>query len=362
MQRFLILLIGLLLTCASASGQEFSIEPFPRIWGAGVDLLYGDLSSATDTFTGLRTVLGAAYQTKGYYRQPDDSLYDEDSPGAPRYNNVNFIWSVGIEQGLLQGPGRGSDLLTSFGYVRGRLDSHLPDDREEQLIFRSDLPDESGILQNSVVVGLFSDLVTELRSGRSRRGVYSELAWEWAPEALGNRAVGRADFQRVTATVQGFLPLYSRNAPTLDLYAATQSLFDLAWGDWVPVHARQSFGGRWPENGLGGTVRGLAAGRFDATAKAAQALELRMVLPPLWEGRIVPGIVAYLDGGYYRDLEKRSPNREDQEGSFYSTGIGVSTRLFRYATLVFYTHYLLNDTGVDGSAWTPLGIGFGYHF
>lgn len=372
-----VVVIGVLITAAlSAGSQELTVEPFPRVWGAGVDLQYGDLTAGRGTSTTVRGVFSAAYTSEGYFRYSDESLFSGEAGSnheelTPSFNSINGDWLVGLEQGLLYGPGfagpgsgngRDRDLLSLFGYVRGRADSHVVSNEDKQLVYRSNKPDEAGIVQNSVVAGLFSDMVTESSPGRTRTGYYAELSAEWAPERFLNTAVGRADFHRYSARLHGFIPLASSSGQSLDLYAAAQSIVDVAFGDYLPINVLQSFGGREIEDGLGGTVRGLSSGRFDASFKAAQNVELRLVLPPFWNGRVVPGVVSYVDAGYYNDLQNRSPQADENSGTSLSAGVGLSTRLFGLATLVFYTHYLIGETRISGRSWTPFGIGFGYHF
>lgn len=362
MKRPAIVLIVLVLGSAAANGQQLSVEPFPRIWGAGLDLRYGDLSPQSAHDTDIRTAISAAYASGGFFRYPDGSLFDGDGSAEHAYHSVNATWLVGVEQGVVRNAADSGELIFAFGYLRGRIDRHIKEHPQEQLLFRSDLPDENGILQHSLVGGLYASTVREPTAGRSKDGVYAELAAEWAPRELGNDAFGAADFHRYTATVHLFQPLYRRPNPMIDLYIAAQSIADISFGSYVPIAARASFGGREPRSGLGGTVRGLSNNRFDAAFKAAQNVELRIVLPPLGDDLVLPGIVAYGDFGYYYDLEERSPSVSEHSGIAYSAGFGVSTELFGVATLVFYTHFLVSGTRVNGSSWTPIGIGFGYHF
>jgi hypothetical protein len=323
--------------------------------------------------TALRAVLSAAVSEGGYFRYPDGALYQGDNLDPdrdPYYWLFNGQWMLGLEQGLVSNPqdspeGSSSDLITGFTYYRGYYDYPFSAEGYDPLFYRSPRPERDGILTNALLAGAYLSTLQHDREAKTRRGVYGELAAEWAPRALANELYGAADYARLSGKLYGFLPLHS-SAPEkpggIGIYAGGFVGADLVAGDRIPAHIRQSFGGISVRPGLGGSVRGLETGRFDATFKLAANAELRTILPGLFDGRVLPGVVVHSDFGYYDDREELSPSGEEHTGIALSSGLGLSVTAVDVATIVLYTHYLWTETLVTGGSWQPVGIGFGFHF
>jgi hypothetical protein len=160
--------------------------------------------------------------------------------------------------------------------------------------------------------------------------------------------------------MEGFFPFFGvvdeEGRHRFSCYGGARVAFDYLAGNKLPLHVLQSFGGRYPETGLGGAVRGSDPGRYGTRVKVVGNLELRGNLPSiLWED-LVPGVLLYFDAGYYNDLDERF------SGPLFSTGVGVFLDLFGLGELVVYSQCVINKKNVDGSHFTPVNINFGFHF
>ncbi|MFW5690133.1 MAG: BamA/TamA family outer membrane protein, partial [Spirochaetota bacterium] len=201
---------------------------------------------------------------------------------------------------------------------------------------------------------------------RARNGLGGEFAIEWGPSFLHNQLLSSSDYTRLTLSARGYLPLYevepAEGMNVFSSYLAGFGSVDWATGPEIPLSVRQTTGGRSIRSAPGGSVRGYASGRFDATLKAIGNVEIRNNLPAIvWPG-LVPGIVLYTDTGYYLDTLATSPVADEHSGFLLSSGAGVSLELFGVASFVFYTNYLWTATSVDGERWIPFSLGFGYHY
>jgi len=319
---------------------------------------------------GVNTVLwanvGGGYQTKTYYRDPSDDSplgageLSVDASTAPFYQRVNGDWGLGICQGILGNPEIQANLLEAFLFYKGRYSQYVNEESTFQLLFESPLPDKTGILQNSVLGGLsLMGLVPDARH-KTARGYHAEVSAEWGPSFLGNTVFGRADFLRLNFTAMGFFPIYDASpesfANVFSVYLGEFFSVDYAVGDTIPLNVRQTFGGRDPRTGLGGAVRGVDDGRYDTTFKAVNNLEIRVNLPAIVLPDLVPGFVAYFDAGYYDFGDY------PESGTLFSTGAGLYINLLDLAYLAGYSNYLLNDSNLDGTQWTPFELEFGLHF
>lgn len=373
MKRFWVVVLCVVLLCEAVSigAQEPERSPVVllpglRLFGLDVDVGYRGLSPVPGVDTIFWATVGGGYETKTYYRNPaDDSPLaagdlSVDAATAPFYQRVNGDWGLGISQGILWNPEIEANFLEAFFFYKGRYSQYVNEESTEQLLFESRLADRQGIFQNSFLGGLsLMGLVPDVRH-KTIRGYYAEASAEWGPAFLGNTIFGRADFLRFNITAMGFLPIYDANpesfANVFSVYLGEFFSVDYVVGDSIPLNVRQTFGGRDPRTGLGGAVRGVDDGRYDTTFKAVNNVEVRMNLPAIVLPDLVPGIVAYFDAGYYDFADYT------KSGTVFSTGAGVYLNLLDLAYLAAYSNYLLNDTNLDGTQWTPFELEFGLHF
>lgn len=365
---FTMLLVAVAFSLNADEGRwQFKVGP--RIWGVTVGARYFLTPASVDGVeTSLTGSLGAAWETLGYYRRPDGSLFTVSDPSGSTddayFSNANVGWELGVQQGLLPRSDTTDDRAIAFAIYRGEWDHPFPE--PETLFFDSGLDETSGALRGSILAGLAWSTVVTDRITRSRSGTLAEIALEWGPAFLHNELAGTADYTRTTLTARGYLPLLTldpvdgRNR--FSLYLAGAGVVDWATGPRIPFSIRSTTGGRSVRSAPGGSVRGYESGRFDSTLKALANLELRAALPAIVLPGIVPGIVVYTDAGYYLDSAERSPVPGENSGVIASSGIGLSVDLFDAAVFVFYTNYLWTEGDLRTRSWVPFVLGFGFHF
>lgn len=341
--------------CALAGAQErfpFLFDISPVFWGCDVGVGYRGLALVSGLDTVFWVYGGGGYEQMTYQRYPDGSLVTGALPSgldpstAPFYERWSARWQAGIEQGILWNPKLQSNLLDAFVFYRGRVDRNDLSDRT-QLISLSSLPDKAGITQNSFLVGLnYNDISLDLRS-KVQSGLYGEVTAEWVPPSLN--AIG--DAVRFNATVKGFLPLFDA-APEADtnlfsVYAGDFLSADYAMGPSVPLNIRQTIGGLEPRVGLGYAVRGVDDGSMDTNLKVVNNMEVRANLPALLYRDIVPGVLCYVDTGYYDQVGETVAN--PLSGVVASVGVGAFLDVLDLSSVTGYVNCRLTGTGDDGS-------------
>jgi hypothetical protein len=350
-------------TAAGNNNLIFDLDPD---WiGLVITLGYRGLSFFPDVDTVLKASLAGNYHCFAFYHTPDGKPYDGSQPGydpeqSPVYQRASALFSLELAQGLLWNEREMHNLLELFVGYRFRYYNNIKDQTANQLIFSSQLPDKSEQLQNSLMVGMeWRDLNTT-NPHRIFFGTSMELSLEYGPEWLLNSSVGKADYCRFNTSAKAFLPLFDVN-PNADLnifsaYLGIFLAFDYAWGGYIPLSIRETVGGKYPRKGLGYAVRGLEDCRFDAPLKIVANVELRFNLPALGSKEILPGILIFLDSGYYDFINFES------SGFLFSTGGGIFLSLFETVDMTFTTQLLLNEKKVNGEVWTPFTYAFMFHF
>ena len=313
------LALGFSRAAAIPVGENWVLEPSLKIYGGAVTATYWGWSAIEGLPTGLHVSAGGAYGAAAYFREPDGSHYVPPSDPLDPYGDASFDrwyveWGAGLRQGLPV------DHLHALFLLRGVRLAYLEDD---SLVFLSDLPDRTGITQNSLVAGLLYDRSTEERGYMTRDGARAEVSFEWAPAAMSRAEFGDTDFMRVNAELQVFRTLLDlapgsrRNR--LSLVLSDRLLGDVVWGGQIPLNARQSVGGtRW-QAAFGGVMRGMGSRRYDAGLKVVNNLDLRLNLPSA--SAAVPGVRLFLDAGLQDDLSYRISFAD--EGFLLSTGISL---------------------------------------
>lgn len=363
--------VALLLVASALSAQsdQWEFRFGPRFWGATVAGRYIlTPPSSDDVETSITALLSPAYESAGYYRAADGSLYtvpeDGEDTQATSFNRFDVVWQLGVQQGILDRGGDDADTAVVFLLYRGQYDLPFRDD--QRLFFGSGLPEADSSLRGSIVGGVAYREVTLDDVTRVRRGLAGEFAVEWGPPFLHNQILGQADYNRTTLALRGYLPLYEvapvdgRNR--FSSYLAAFAVADWTTGPQIPQIIRATTGGRSVRSATAGSVRGYRSGRFDATFKTIGNIEARMNLPAIAIPQIVPGLVLYTDGGYFYDAAQTSPVTAENNGFLLSSGAGVSLDLFDAAVLVFYASYLWTETDVAGERWVPFSLGFGFHY
>ncbi len=274
------------------------------------------------------------------------------SSGDAGYSRMNTNWRLGIRQGVLYSERTGKNLLSVFILYRGRYDLNI---NNGSLFFQSNLADREGIFQNSVIPRILLDFVSRNAPGIVRRGFKVEGAIEMAPGLFFNTQLGRADFTRCSLDLQFFsavegIRLFDPGFP-LDLLFSARFLFGYLFGNEIPINARQSIGGTKLKRAVGGVLRGVHEGRFDAAIKTVTNLDLRLNMPPI--AFLVPGILVYFDGAVHDDLTGKLAF--DPTRLLFSAGGGIVLNLFGI-DITLLINYFINEKLVS------LAAGLGVHY
>ncbi|MEW5816482.1 MAG: hypothetical protein AB1798_13935, partial [Spirochaetota bacterium] len=337
--------------------------PNVRLFGADLDIGYRGISFVRGVDTIFWVGTGGGYEQMMFYRYPDGTLYSGGDPAIdpkkdPFFWRIEGQWSLGISQGILWNDKLKANLLEGFLFYQGRYDAHLKKN-DNQLLFRSNsVVDKEGIFQNSLLTGLsLNNLLLDKRS-MTKNGYYAEISMEWAPLFLGNSIFGRADFLKLNVAGRFFLRVFNLKPETrknfLSFYLGDFFSIDYITGSSIPLNASQTFGGRSPRIGL--AIRGVDAGAFNSPFKIVNNIDARLNLPAIiWPG-LIPGVLLYLDTGYYNELTGGMGKL------FFTTGAGVYLSLFGIFSPTVYLQYFLNGKNAVGTALTPLSIAFDLRF
>lgn len=320
---------------AGAEGLEFAFNgvrlngallggiPVPT--GADIDLRLpiGPIGGDDLLFT-LR--LAGGYEDRLILR---DAVDGRPLPKPASFDNTQwFNWpNIETDAGILYRilPRGKAPKVEFFGLARGRYENNSPS------LSTAYFPDAKGLLAFSFLGGVGVDSVT-MSPRRLKSGFAGELSFEYAPTFLA--ISGGTDFYRASASLKGYLPLFSSGESDLDavsVYAAGYLAGDYAGGSEIPLYVLTSFGGRLLRDGLGDSIRGYQPWGYEATTKAEASFDLRFVGPALFG---VAGLrpMAYLfgDAGYFDGLYA-APSIADKNGLICSAGAGVVIDILDFA-------------------------------
>jgi hypothetical protein len=323
-----------------------------RIWGG--DVAFG--WKGWDLFPGVDTVLwastGGGWQGSHYFDGSDDDTLGPADPDTALYKNLNVDWRFGVAQGILFNPAQERNLLEFLLLYRGKY--HDYSDDHDVL---TGLPEENGLLQHSLTLGLLFDNTLVDKPSLNSRGIYAVLSAEFAPDWLGNDVLGASDFWRLSLGLTGYQPVL--DSPGISIYLADRVLFDRIFGDQVPISTLSSIGtlkkipiGANPRRALGGTLRGIYTNRYDGYVKLVNNFDVRLHFPGLTLFQLAtPVAVAYFDAGVYDQM-----SGELQFDAVYcTTGLGVGLYALGF-DFIFYGTYFLNEGRLS---WE---LGLGTHF
>ncbi len=320
--------------------------PDVRFWGGGLELRYKGWSLAEPLVTRLCILGAAGYEDPAYFRESNGSRYTPPTDASTNlavYKRMEAVWGLGIKQGILFDERKNDNLLEAHLLYRGRYDNHVESASiANSLVFDSGLPDANGILQNSLVTGLFANTVVIHETQRKRNGISADASVEYAPEFLANNVYGKADFTRLTfdfrsyLTIADFTPEDAQNENLFNIYLGNRIVFDTLFGSAIPINARQSIGGRniAVASALGYSVRGIDSRRFDSFMKLIVNTDLRMNIG--YVAGFVPGTVFYFDAGLCDDLDYNL----SLSNLKYSTGAGVFVYIFGFEPTLYFNYFV----------------------
>lgn len=355
---------------------RFVLDPDLRIFGLDLSVGLGGPLLLPPADTRLLAELGGAYGQASYFRLPDGSIFDEavgpnTGAQAPYYDRISLTWGIGIEQGILWDPFRETNMIEVSFHYRGLWEDNLPAGDGPRLIYAGTpagaAPGAEEILINSLLLITSFDGVTENPVTKVRDGGSAEASLEWAPAFLLNSLIGRSDYARLNLSLETYVPFVGvaseEGMNLFSLYGAARAAADLLVGhpEDVPYLARSRVGGSAPRAGLGGAVRGYDPGRFDSRLKVLVNMELRAHLPALFVRDLVPGLVAFVDSGFWSGLFD-APASHPDEGWLFGAGFGLSLNLFDLARVLAYLQVNLGGENVNGSSVIFPALAFSYHF
>lgn len=321
----------------AAQGMEFSFDG-PRLNSVivggvplptGADVAFRFPLSDSGLFFTLD--LGAGYE---------DRLILRDATGAPIPKPDSFDaddqtqwfhWPNGeVDAGLAYRlvPGSEAPVVEFFAMARGRGELNSPS------FSTSVFPDARSLLAVSFLAGAGIDNLTK-SPRRFKSGYSGELSFEYAPIFLAFS--GGTDFFRASASLEGYLPIFSVGASDLEavsLYAGGYLTADAAGGLAIPLYVLTSFGGRELRDGLGSSIRGYRGWGYEAARKTEASFELRLVGPGLF-GVVNLRPMAYVfgDAGWFDGLYKcpDAATGGDKDGWIFSAGAGAVINILDFA-------------------------------
>ncbi len=333
--------------------------------GLGVDVGYKgfSLSESVDTIIHVKAM--GNYESIGYYRTPLDRPYDGSLPGydedeSPLAYRAAGAFSLEFDQGLLWNERENANGLEFFFAYNLRYENFLHDHDVRQLLFDSPRMEKDQILYNSILAGIEWKDVDQRNPHGMISGTAADASAEWGPKAFFNTAFADVDFLRLNFSARAFLPLFDVDPESefnkFSAYACFFLSTDYSTGTSIPLYVRQTFGGKYPREGLGDALRGLEESRYDTPFKAVGSLELRANLPAIFIPELIPGLFVFMDCGYYDFVDF------SESGFVASTGGGFSLSLFGAMNLTVGTAVLLNEKLVTGETWTPIYFEGSFHF
>ena len=283
------------------------------------------------------SVLFSTLRVGGGY---EDRLILRDAAGAPIAKPAGFdaddqtqwfYWPNGeVDAGLAYRlvPGSEAPVVELFALARGRGELNSPN------LATSVFTDARSLLAVSFLSGVGIDTLTK-SPRRFKSGYSGELSLEYAPAFLAFS--GSTDFFRASASLEGYLPIFSfgkSDLEALSLYAGGYLAADVAGGSAIPHYVLTSFGGRELRDGLGSTIRGYRGWGYEATRKAEASFEFRLVGPGLFgAANLRPMAYVFGDAGWFGGLYKcpDAATGGDKDGWMFSVGSGAAINILDFA-------------------------------
>jgi hypothetical protein len=352
--------------CGEEKPSDWLFQTKSKTGGIGLGITLG--YTGADVVEGLDTRLllglGASWDDVNFYQkadgrmaEPSEGIWVEDT----RFKRVHADWSLGVAQGLLWAEKAKRNQLEGYLHYRGVVNGNqIPNGSALILNQAAPLPDTQGILMNSVFTGLTLNLKDEDKDSKKISGILLDASVEWAPRFAGNALYGDSDFVRLNLQASGFLPLLAvtgkEGKTDLTVLLCGNLVADWLAGPSIPTHALSAIGGQEVKPGLGGWVRGLDNHRFATELKIVDNLELRVLFPSLIHSDFTPGVLAFLDSGYYASA------RTGERGLVATTGAGIVFVVFNSLQATAYLSYVMNGTNMNGAAFVPFSFAARYQF
>lgn len=359
-------LVALVFVALSPAWAQLDVMPGVRLYGADIDLDYHLDTLPGEPRTTVMLGVGGGNQGFTYYRQPDGSLFLDSvsvegttydpSDGAAEFRAWNVDWRAGIRQGILWNDATRRNGVEAFVIYRGRLQRNVADSLQIAGAAPDTVVPPEGYLAQSILTGIRWDDERE-DARRMTRGSYAEVSIEVEP----------GSFTRWNGEARGFYPLFGYGAEPLSgawgASLAGRVIVDvLQYAGTPPYYALQQVGGTKIESGLGGVVRGIDSRLFDAPLKVVANGEIRVTTPEPGIPGLLPGLLAFVDVGYY-DFLDLAVETHGASQLIPTTGAGVFLNAFGLASFTGYVQYSFVQERVSAqSRLTPFAFAFGLHF
>jgi len=372
-----------------AWADDLEPEVHLHAWGVEADLNWRPFALIPHTQTTFTVGGEGLYKTWDYFHDPlTNNALTTASSGQTGVTELVGGWFVEMSQGLVgQSGNRASDhrlwaspnLVEVYAAYRGLAIHTLSSDAS---LANSSLPDKNGYIQTALIGGVDLNMMTQFDDHNLASGFLLEGAAETAPPGYQSVAV---NYNRLTGTLQWFLPVYDANPDsrlnTVSVLLGANLVLDHLWGGAIPAEERQLVGGRaWNgilgfTEGVGGAVRGIEGGRFDGTDKTVANLDVRINLPGLdypdfvrqlspftLDGSIIPGLVFFYDYGIWSGLEGSGTATGLDPGTASTTGLGVFVRVGSYGSLAVYMTQWLTGGSLYTNPGIPITASLGMQF
>lgn len=356
-KRVAALMLGLLVACSAAAFDVSSLSIkvgdierhkdalagfFPTLLEAGVS--YTGITLLPENRTSIDVLIGGAYMSRDYWKDSagEETIADE------QYASVwSARWEVLFNQGFLRSDWTGKDMVTLSGGVSGRWEG-FADTGGVDYFFDGALPDVDGIVSNALVAGMLIDMVAF--DGIIPKGASLGVRYQYSPLFLS--FIGESDYQLLTGTLTGYLPLYSMNQADgknlFSVYLANRIQADMFFGfdEHVPIFAQD-------EPSLGSKMRGLERLSRAGSLTVVNNFDIRLVGPELYMDRLYPRLHVFADFGYFNGVLANGA-AEEQSEMFGSVGAEAGLSLFDFLNLGYRGSYMvlgenmLKETFVHG--------------
>ena len=302
--------------------------------------------------------LGGGYFFDAYYRDEAGArLRDPDFafPGAA-FNYWGAEGALGLDLGLAYSEKLEKNWLFGQVYLKSEFHSIVDDPANPSIIDRTSLPDKDGLWENSLFLGLTMDRICRDRLTKVSSGIKAEASAEWAPGFALNQILGNADYFRFNGKLTALLPLIQNE--TFSIYTGDRIVFDLLTGPEISSYAQRRTGGFFKAKGMGGDLRGLKDGQYDANIKLINNIDFRMTFPSLLGlGEIVvPELFLFFDMGLMDNLDNQLCSFAD---GLYTCGGGIFVDLYIIGMNFDVGYYI--SYSIPENHWNFFNLALGSH-
>ena len=321
---------------------------------AGLELMEGNR-------TEIQLTAGAGYVERRFWIDPEDGYEKREMTNPLTFDALQIGWGLRFNQGFLESPVGGKDLITlSVGYagryedamdsmVRGGTKQAWGDETEVFSIsdFLSTRPEGSRLypdlrgdnqyLGSSLFFSFYLDAMEDTLS--TNDGYSVEFQADWAPYGLNSALDGKAEFYQFTLEAVGAKTLYLYRTEKMNWFSVV--IIDRLRANWlsgelVPTYVQKL-------GSLGRQVRGYSNYTYGTEFYIVNNFDIRLTGPDMGVDGLSPRINLFFDMGYGCGNYFNT----DHYGSNFlaSTGAQFTLSIFDIIDLGYQLAYLIpSDT------------------